>query len=45
DYTVDDGSGAVVEGSRTAAQDFEEFWTFTRAVGPNAWKLSAIQTA
>jgi predicted lipid-binding transport protein (Tim44 family) len=45
DYTVDDTSGGVVEGSKTTAQDFEEFWTFTRAVGPNAWKLSAIQTA
>ena len=44
DYTVDDASGALVEGNR-AAQDFEEFWTFARPVGPNAWKLSAIQTA
>jgi predicted lipid-binding transport protein (Tim44 family) len=44
DYTVDDASGAVVEGAR-APQDFEEFWTFTRPVGPNRWKLSAIQTA
>jgi predicted lipid-binding transport protein (Tim44 family) len=44
DYTVDDASGAVVDGHR-AAQEFEEFWTFTRPVGPNAWKLSAIQTA
>ena len=44
DYTVDDASGALVEGHR-AAQDFEEFWTFARPVGPNVWKLSAIQTA
>jgi predicted lipid-binding transport protein (Tim44 family) len=44
DYTVDDASGAVVEGNRTA-QDFEEYWTFARPVGPNRWKLSAIQTA
>jgi len=22
---------------------FEEFWTFVRPVGPNAWRLSAIQ--
>jgi predicted lipid-binding transport protein (Tim44 family) len=43
DYTVDDASGAVVEGNR-AAQDFEEYWTFARPVGPNRWKLSAIQT-
>jgi len=44
DYTVDDASGAVVEGER-ASQEFEEYWTFSRPVGPNAWKLSAIQTA
>jgi predicted lipid-binding transport protein (Tim44 family) len=45
DYTVDDASGSVVDGSRTAPADFDEFWTFTRPVGPNRWKLSAIQTA
>jgi predicted lipid-binding transport protein (Tim44 family) len=45
DYTVDDPSGAVIEGSKTAVQEFEEFWTFTRPAGPNAWKLSAIQSA
>jgi predicted lipid-binding transport protein (Tim44 family) len=44
DYTVDDTSGAVVDGNRVP-QDFEEYWTFVRPVGPNAWKLSAIQTA
>jgi predicted lipid-binding transport protein (Tim44 family) len=43
DYTVADASGAVVEGHR-ASQDFEEYWTFARPVGPNRWKLSAIQT-
>lgn len=45
DYTVDDTTGAVVEGSRTATQTIEDFWTFTRPVGNNSWKLSAIQTA
>jgi predicted lipid-binding transport protein (Tim44 family) len=44
DYTVDDATGAVVEGSRTAQQEIEDFWTFTRPVGNNPWKLSAIQT-
>jgi predicted lipid-binding transport protein (Tim44 family) len=43
DYTVNERTGAIVEGSRTA-QPFEEYWTFTRPVGPNAWALSAIQT-
>jgi predicted lipid-binding transport protein (Tim44 family) len=44
DYTLDD-AGRVVDGSRTAPQEFEEFWTFTRPVGPNPWQLSAIQPA
>ena len=44
DYTVDDATGALTEGERTP-QEFEEYWTFSRPVGPNAWKLSAIQTA
>ena len=45
DYTVDDASGNVVDGSRTVPTEVDEFWTFTRPVGPNRWKLSAIQTA
>ena len=43
DYTVDDGTGAVVEGSRTTPQAIEDFWTFARAVGDHPWRLSAIQ--
>jgi hypothetical protein len=43
DYTVD-AAGAVVAGSRTGPERFEEFWTFTRPVGPNTWVLTAIQT-
>jgi len=42
DYTADDSTGEVVEGSKTAPVKFEEFWTFTRPVGNNPWKLSAI---
>ena len=45
DYTVEDASGAVVEGSSSQRENVEEFWTFTRPVGPNPWRLSAIQTA
>jgi len=45
DYTVDERSGQVVEGSRSEPVKFEEFWTFVRPVGPNAWRLSAIQQA
>ena len=45
DYTVDDTTGAVVAGSATDRDSLEEFWTFSRPVGPNPWQLSAIQTA
>ena len=44
DYTVDDTSGGLIDGSKTP-QEFEEFWTFTRPVGPHPWRLSAIQSA
>ncbi len=42
DYTTDDSSGAVISGSKTDPVKFEEYWTFTRPVGNNPWKLSAI---
>ena len=42
DYTTDDTSGAVISGSKTEPVKFEEYWTFTRPVGNNSWKLSAI---
>ena len=42
DYTTDDATGAVVSGSKTEPVKFEEYWTFTRTVGNNPWKLSAI---
>jgi|RhiMetdeSRZDD1v2_1073273.scaffolds.fasta_scaffold318902_2 predicted lipid-binding transport protein (Tim44 family) len=43
DYTVDETTGAIVDGTNTAPSAFDEFWTFTRPVGPNPWRLSAIQ--
>jgi len=42
DYTTDDATGAVVSGSKTEPVKFEEYWTFTRQVGNNPWRLSAI---
>jgi predicted lipid-binding transport protein (Tim44 family) len=42
DYTTDDKTGAVVSGSKTEPVKFEEYWTFTRPVGNNSWRLSAI---
>ena len=42
DYTTDATSGAVISGSKTEPVKFEEYWTFTRPVGNNPWRLSAI---
>jgi predicted lipid-binding transport protein (Tim44 family) len=42
DYTVDEGTGQLVSGSKDSPVKFEEYWTFTRPVGPNPWQLSAI---
>jgi predicted lipid-binding transport protein (Tim44 family) len=42
DYTTDDSSGAVISGSKSDPVKFEEYWTFTRPVGNNPWRLSAI---
>jgi predicted lipid-binding transport protein (Tim44 family) len=45
DYTTDESGARVLEGSRTEPVKFEEYWTFVRPVGPNAFRLSAIQQA
>jgi len=43
DYTTDEQSGQIVDGSATDPVKFEEYWTFVRPIGPNPWRLSAIQ--
>jgi predicted lipid-binding transport protein (Tim44 family) len=45
DYTVEEGTQRVLEGSNTEPVQCEEYWTFTRPVGPHPWHLSAIQQA
>ena len=45
DYVVNEATGALVTGSKTASQDVEAFWTFTRPAGLNPWMLAAIQTS
>lgn len=42
DYTTDEETGSVVSGSKTEPVKFEEFWTFTRPVGNNVWRLTEI---
>ena len=45
DYTVDQKNGNVVSGNNSDPIEFQEYWTFTRPVGPNPWKLTAVQQA
>ena len=45
DYTTDESGAQVLDGSRTEPVKFEEYWTFVRPVGPNPFRLSAIQQA
>lgn len=41
DYTTD-AHGTLKSGSMTEPVSFREYWTFTRPVGANPWRLSAI---
>jgi predicted lipid-binding transport protein (Tim44 family) len=43
DFTTDESGSRVIDGSRTEPVKFEEYWTFTRPVGPGGWRLTAIQ--
>lgn len=43
DFVEDEKTGQVLSGSKTDPVKFEEYWTFTRSVGNQPWKLSAIQ--
>jgi len=43
DYTVDDKSGAVVEGSMTEPVKFAEKWTWARPIRTEDWKLEGIE--
>jgi predicted lipid-binding transport protein (Tim44 family) len=45
DYTVDETTGQVVDGSDSTPVKFEEYWTWVRPVGPGSWRLSAINQA
>jgi len=43
DYTVDDQSGELLDGSDTQPVKFEEEWTWARPVGTDDWKLEGIK--
>ncbi len=45
DYTVDEVSGKILSGNDSEPVKFEEFWTWVRPVGPNPWRLAAINQA
>lgn len=43
DYTVDDTSGELIDGSMTNPVKFEEEWTWARPTGTQEWKLEGIK--
>ncbi len=43
DYTVDEASGAIIEGSMTEPVKFAEKWTWARPPGTEEWKLEGIE--
>ncbi|PHR27016.1 MAG: preprotein translocase subunit Tim44 [Desulfotalea sp.] len=43
DYTVDDKSGDLIEGSMTNPVKFAEEWSWARPTGTEAWKLEGIK--
>jgi len=43
DYTVDDKTGSLVEGSMTVPVKFEEEWTWARPTGTDSWKLEGVK--
>ena len=45
DYTVDENTGDLVDGSMTRPVKFDEEWTWARPVMTNDWKLEGISVA
>ncbi len=43
DYTVDEATGQVLEGSASEPIKFQERWAFSKAPGSARWKLEGIQ--
>jgi predicted lipid-binding transport protein (Tim44 family) len=43
DYTVDEISGSVVDGSMTTPVKFAEKWTWARPLGEANWKLAGVE--
>ncbi|MBW2709322.1 MAG: Tim44 domain-containing protein [Deltaproteobacteria bacterium] len=43
DYTVDEATGNVIEGSSSEPVKFLERWAFSKSAGASQWKLEGIQ--
>lgn len=43
DYITDEHDSRMLDGSQAEPVRLDELWTFVRPVGPNRWKLSAIE--
>ena len=44
DYTVDEVTGGLLDGSRTVPRMIAELWTFMRPAGLNPWMLTAVRS-
>lgn len=43
DYTVDDKTGSLIEGSMTEPVKFAEKWTWARPIRTESWKLEGVE--
>jgi predicted lipid-binding transport protein (Tim44 family) len=43
DYTIKEDTQELIEGSKNTPVKFEEYWTFSKEIDSDNWKLSAIQ--
>lgn len=43
DYTVDETSGAIKEGSSSEPVKFDEYWVFAKSQGRSNWQLAGIE--
>jgi predicted lipid-binding transport protein (Tim44 family) len=43
DYTVEERTGRLINGSKDTPVRFAEYWTFVHSAGGSSWRLMAIQ--
>jgi predicted lipid-binding transport protein (Tim44 family) len=43
DYTLEEQTGRLINGSKDTPVRFAEYWTFVHPAGGSSWRLMAIQ--